>query len=196
MTVAATMKPIEVTTWSLEMTDRIELKPGRQPEGDVQVMRAEIVSPELNRFLYTAVGGDWYWVDRLSWSHQRWQEWLDRPGVETWLLWVRGTPAGHFVLEHDGESSVEITYFGLIPQFVGKGLGGYLLGEALDQGWSLSERWPELPQVERVWVHTCSLDGPAALSNYQARGLRIFHVETETKQLPEVSPGPWPGSRG
>lgn len=195
MIVTSATKLIEVTTWSLEMTDRAELKSGRQPEGDVRVVRSEIVSPELNRFLYTAVGGDWYWTDRLGWSYQRWKEWLDRPGVETWLLWVQGTPAGHFLLDPKEPSSVEIAYFGLLSQFVGKGLGGYLLSEAIANAWSLNERWPDLPTVERVWVHTCSLDGPAALSNYQARGLRIFHVETETRQLPEVSPGPWPGSR-
>lgn len=195
METVATLKPVEITTWSLEMTDRSKLRPGRQPQEDVRVARAEIVSPELNRFLYTAVGGDWYWTDRLSWSHRRWLEWLDRPGVETWLLWVRGTPAGHFLLDPGGSSSVEIAYFGLLPQFVGQGLGGYLLGEAIANAWSLNERWPDLPAVQRVWVHTCSLDGPAALTNYQARGFHIFHVETETKHLPEVSPGPWPGSR-
>jgi GNAT superfamily N-acetyltransferase len=194
MSVAGATKPIEVTTWSLEMTDQADLKPGRRPDGDVRIVRAEIVSPELNRFLYTSVGGDWYWTDRLGWSHDRWHEWLDRPGVETWLLWVQGTPGGHFVLDPAG-SSVEIAYFGLLPRFVGQGLGGYLLGEAIASAWSLNERWSGVPTVERVWVHTCSLDGPAALTNYQARGLRTFRVESEIKHLPEATPGPWPGSR-
>jgi GNAT superfamily N-acetyltransferase len=195
MIVAGATKPVEVTTWSLEMNDRSDLRPGRRPEGDVRVVRAEVVSPELNRFLYTSVGGDWYWTDRLSWSHERWRAWLQRPGVETWLLWVQGTPAGHFVLDAGGSSSVEIVYFGLLPQFTGRGLGGYLLSEAIAAAWSLNDRWPDLRAVERVWVHTCSLDGPAALTNHQARGLHIFRVETETKHLPEMTPGPWPGSR-
>lgn len=195
MEATSTTRAIEVTTWSLEMTDRHELKRGRQPNGDARVVRAEIPSPELSRFLYTAVGGDWYWTMRLDWSYQRWQEWLDRPGVETWLLMVKGTPAGYFMLDSEGSSSVEIVNFGLMPQFVGQGLGGYLLGEAIAQAWLLNERWPELPAVGRVWVHTCSLDGPAALSNYQARGFKIFNEVTEVETVPIESPGPWPGSR-
>jgi GNAT superfamily N-acetyltransferase len=196
MEATATTREIEVTTWSLEMTDPRELKPGRQPDGDVRVVRAEIPSPELSRYLYTSVGGDWYWTMRIDWSYQRWQEWLDRPGVETWLLLVRGTPAGYFMLDYEGGASVEIANFGLKPQFLGQGLGGFLLGEAIAEAWKLHERWSDLPRVERVWVHTCSLDGPAALSNYQSRGFRLFKTETAIETMPLVSPGPWPGSRG
>lgn len=186
--------PTEVTIWSLEMRDPAMLRRGTKPDGDMRLIRAEIVSPELNRFLYTAVGGDWFWVDRLSWSYERWRAWLDRPGVETWLLLARGTPAGHFVLEADGAGSVEIVYFGLLPGFIGRGLGGYLLGEAATAAWSLGERWPGLPTTSRVWLHTCSLDGPAALANYQSRGFQVFKTETEEMVLPAKTPGPWPGA--
>ncbi|MEK8108236.1 hypothetical protein NKG94_31175 [Micromonospora sp. M12] len=55
--------------------------------------RVELPSPELNRYLYAAVGGDWFWLDRLTWNWQQWYDWLDRPGVETWLATVRGTPS-------------------------------------------------------------------------------------------------------
>ncbi len=156
--------------------------------------RAEVSSPELNRYLYAAVGGDWFWLDRLSWSWQQWHDWLDRPGVETWLASVRGTPVGYVELDGHRDGEVELAYFGLLPAFVGQGLGGHLLTFALQQAWSLSERWPGLAPVRRVWVHTCTLDGPAALANYQARGMRLYRTETENAELPGAPPGPWPGA--
>ena len=120
---------------------------------------------------------------------------LDRPGVETWLALDRGTPAGYAELDgtaDDGE--VELAYFGLLPSFTGRGLGGHLLTEALRRAWTLADRWADLPPTRRIWVHTCTTDGPAALSNYQSRGLRVYHTTKETVDLPEVSPGPWPGA--
>ena len=88
----------------------------------------------------------------------------------------------------DAANPVEIAYFGLLPQFIGKGLGGWLLTRAIERGWELG--------ASRVWVHTCSLDGPGALSNYQARGLTLFKTETAAQELAEQPPGPWPGARG
>jgi GNAT superfamily N-acetyltransferase len=188
--------PTEVTTWSLEMLDPAELRPARKPDREIQVVRAEVPSPELSRYLYASVGGDWYWYDRLDWSYERWKEAIEQPGHETWLLLDRGTPAGHFVLFGDGAGTVEIVYFGLLPAFIGQGLGGYLLTEAILQGWNLGSRWDAFPTTRRVWVHTCSLDGqPAALNNYQARGLRLFKTETAIELLPAEKSGPWPGAR-
>jgi GNAT superfamily N-acetyltransferase len=177
---------VEVTTWSLEMTDPAELRPAPRPDLDVTLVHARRASPELGRFLYTAVGGPWYWIDRLSWTYQRWLEWLARPGIETWVAHVDGTPAGYFQLDGTTEGSVELAYFGLMPDVVGRGLGGWLLTRALERAWALGPR--------RVWVHTCSLDGHWALANYRARGMRVFHVETATQVLPEQPPGPWPGA--
>ena len=191
------IKPIEVTTWSLEMLDPSELRPSSKPGVGLQVVHAEVPSPELSRYLYTAVGGDWFWYDRLPWTYERWQEVVNQVGHETWMLLDRGTPAGHFVLQGDGEGTVELVYFGLIPGFIGKGYGGYLLTEAIRAGWSLGDRWEAFPQTTRVWVHTCSLDGqPAALNNYQARGFTLFKMETKPENAPEKTPGPWPGARG
>ena len=81
---------------------------------------------------------------------------------------------------------MEIAYFGLLPQFVGRGLGGALLTATIERAWQLKPR--------RVWVHTCTLDHPSALANYQARGFRIYKHETEDNDLPERAPGPWPGA--
>lgn len=177
---------MEITTWYLEQTAAADLLPGRP--APVAVTRAELVSPELNRFLYTAVGGEWHWGDRLGWTWQRWHDWLSRPGVETWVACLRGTPAGY--VELDGATlpgEVEIAYFGLLPAFVGQGIGGHLLTTALRRAWSTGPR--------RVWVHTCSLDGPAALANYRARGMRVYRTEVTVEDVPERAPGPWPGAR-
>jgi GNAT superfamily N-acetyltransferase len=186
---------MEITTWYLEQNESTSLTGGSAPAVPVEVIRAELVSPELSRFLYASVGGDWFWTDRLAWTWQQWQDHLDRPGVETWVAYVRGTPAGYAELDGTRPGEVEIVYFGLFPGFTGQRIGGYLLTAGLERAWSLGDRWPDLPPVGRVWLHTCSLDGPAALANYQARGMRIYRTETVTVELPAETPGPWPGAR-
>jgi ribosomal protein S18 acetylase RimI-like enzyme len=124
----------------------------------------------LSRFLYTAVGGQWFWLDRLSWDDARWLQYLDRPGVETWVLYVGGTTAGYVELELQSDDNVEVAYFGLLPGFIGQRLGGYLLSVGVERAWEHGAR--------RVWVHTCSLDGPAALANYRARGFQVYDQRT------------------
>lgn len=173
-----------VTTWYLEQTDPAQLLRARLPQPAPDIRRAEIALPELNRFLYSAVGGGWHWIDRLSWNRQRWQHYLERPEVQTWVLYVQGTPAGYVELERQGDD-VEIAYFGLIPVFIGRGLGGHLLSVGIEQAWAMGAR--------RVWVHTCSLDGEHALANYQARGMRLYKTETVQKDV-AATPGPWPGA--
>ena len=176
-----------VTTWYLEMRHRAALRPAPVPDPAPRLEQARIPLPELNRFLYTAVGGDWYWRDRLPWTHAQWMQWLDRPEVQTWVLHVQGTPAGYVELERQSGDDVELAYFGLIPRFVGQGYGGYLLSEAIRCAWDLG--------AARVWVHTCSLDGPAALANYQARGLRIYDQRRTEHSNLGTPDGPWPGAR-
>ena len=178
---------IDLTTYYLEMTDPAELRPAPAKLAGVDLRRAEIPAPELNRFLYTAVGGDWYWIDRLSWSYDRWVQYLSRQELETWVISVRGTPAGYFELEKQPEDNVEIAYFGLLSQFVGKGIGGFALTATIERAWAMG--------AKRVWVHTCTLDHPQALANYIARGFRQYHQETEKKDIPERPIGPWPGAR-
>jgi ribosomal protein S18 acetylase RimI-like enzyme len=177
-----------VRTFYLEMTDRAALRPSRGSGGELALVRAEIPSPELSRFLYTAVGGDWYWVDRLGWTYDRWLQYLSRPALETWVGYVAGTPAGYFELDALADGSQEIAYFGLLPQFTGRGLGGALLTAAIERAWERG--------THRVCVNTCTLDGPAALRNYQARGLRVYREQEADVDLPDETPGPWPGARG
>ncbi len=175
-----------VTIHYLEMLSPEELRPAKPPLEAVEVRRAEIPCPELNRFLYTAVGGDWYWVDRLPWTYAQWKSYLDRPELETWIGSVTGTPVGYFELESQPERQVEIAYFGLLPQFIGKGIGGWLLTAAVQRAWEMG--------AKRVWVHTCTLDGPAALQNYLSRGFRLYREETAEVELPDQTPGPWQGA--
>lgn len=177
---------VDVTTWYLEMLDPGHLKPAFCDHPALEIRRAEIPSPELSRFLYTAVGGDWYWLDRLSWSYDRWLTYLDRPAVQTWVAYLSGTPAGYIELEAQPQGNVEISYFGLLRQFTGQRIGGHLLTVGVQQAWAMA--------AQRVWVHTCSLDGPYALQNYLARGFRQYDECIHSEEVPETPIGPWPGA--
>jgi GNAT superfamily N-acetyltransferase len=151
----------------LELDDPAALRPvaaARMP--GVQVTRVEPPDGATSRWFYVAVGRNHRWTDHLGRSEADWQAWAD--SVETWVATVGGERAGYHELRAEG-ASVQIAYFGLLAEFQGRGLGGFLLTHALRRGFELAPR---------VWVHTCTLDGPAALPNYRARGLREFRTET------------------
>jgi len=175
-----------VTTYYLEMTDPAQLRPRRSARTGVVLAQVPRPMPELNRFFYTAVGGAWYWIDRLPWTYADWLRYLDRPELQTWVLSAGGIPAGYFELERQTGGDVEVAYFGLLPAFVGQGLGGHLLTGAVEAAWAMPAR--------RVWLHTCTLDHPRALANYQACGFRLYRQETKEQSLPACPVGPWPGA--
>ncbi|MFD9499131.1 GNAT family N-acetyltransferase [Streptomyces sp. NPDC060035] len=183
----------EVTIWSLEQTSSADLLPAAVPAGDVRIVRSQTALPEFSRFLYTAVGGDVRWTDRLGLTYAQWQEVLDRPGAETWVAYENGTPAGFIELDSQEGGVVEIGYFGLIPAFRGRRIGGHLLSYGVARAWDLAERHPGRMATERVWVHTCSNDGPHAMDNYLRRGFRLFDTRTE-REPDAANPGPWPGA--
>ncbi|WP_431944828.1 GNAT family N-acetyltransferase [Actinacidiphila sp. bgisy167] len=188
---------VTVTTWSLEQTSHADLRPSLEPDpaaAGVRIARAEVPCPEFSRFLYTSVGSDCAWTDRLPWSYEQWRSFLERPGVETWVAYDRDTPAGYIELDPQDDGQVEIAYFGLLPAFRGRRIGGHLLSVGIARAWDLAERWPDRAPTKRVWVHTCSLDGPHALANYEKRGFRIFRTETGEEDRRPVT-GPWPGAR-
>jgi GNAT superfamily N-acetyltransferase len=167
---------VPVKIYHLEMTDPSQLIPATKPLSlSFTIMQAEIACPELNRFLYTTVGKNYHWTDRLKWSPADWQAYLESGNLETWVAYVSGTPAGYFELESQPDDNVEIKYFGLFPQFTGQGLGGALLTAAVKRAWAIGAR--------RVWVHTCSLDHPNALPCYQARGFRLFKIVSGEQEL-------------
>jgi len=177
--------PTTVTITHLEMTSPAQLRGKPAPRDGLTIARVPFPMPELNRFFYTAVGGGWYWFERLVWSYSKWMEYLERPELQTWILSENGVPAGYFELEKQPGDDVEIAYFGLLPQFVEQGLGGWALTQAVEKGWMMGAR--------RVWLHTCDLDHPRALANYLARGFRPFKTETKVEELPS-GPSAWPGS--
>lgn len=185
-----------VTTTHLEQTSPGQLEAGARPlPAGSRVERVETVTPEFSKFLYRSVGSGWNWADRLALTRAQWQELLDIPGSETWVLTAGGAPAGYVELLGRPEAAgaaVEIRYFGLFPEAIGCGLGAGLLTEGLRQAWRLSARWQGLAPVHRVWVHTCSLDGPAALANYRARGMTVFKTEVEDLEPQDASLGLWP----
>lgn len=188
---------MEVTTTTLEMLSA-PTEPARAFPPDVRLDRAPVISPEYARFLYGLVGGPWYWTERLGWSRQQWVDELATTGTEFWILYGGGVPLGYVHLHPTQEQEgthVEIRYFGLVEQAIGRGLGGRLLEHGIQAAWSLSER-VDVPAVVRVWVHTCTLDGPAALANYQARGLLICGTEETDETQPDQPVGSWVSTGG
>jgi GNAT superfamily N-acetyltransferase len=181
----AAVAPVLVRIVSLELTELALLRPARAPTRLARLCRAGIPSPELNRFFYTAVGSDYYWRDRLGWTFDRWRELVADPAYETWYLTVEGTPAGYGELDARRAPDVELACFGLLPSFIGQGLGGWFLEQLTRRGFALGRR---------VWLHTCSLDGPSALPAYQRRGYRPFKVDEQTIDVPAEPPAPWPGA--
>ena len=175
-----------VTTHSLELTRFDHLETSSVGRSDYDLVRVEAVCPPLNRFLYATVGAEWTWYQRLTWSYQQWLDFLDRDEVTTWVAYQSGAPVGYFELEQQSGNSVEIVYFGLLPQFVGKGMGSALLRDAVLQARELG--------ALRVWLHTCSLDHPSALANYRARGFEIFTTVEEYEEIPDEPLQPWPGA--
>jgi GNAT superfamily N-acetyltransferase len=158
------VSPTTVTTWFLEMNDPSELQAARPVEG-FEVRPLERPDPALSRRLYERVGGPWQWTDRLGWGTARWSAHLAQPGVSTWVGYLEGEPVGYAELARTGDD-VEIASFGLLPGYAGRGLGGALLAAVTQAAWDGG--------AGRVWLHTCSLDSPAALPSYERRGFRRY----------------------
>ncbi|GGA66117.1 N-acetyltransferase [Neiella marina] len=160
-----------MTIYYLEMTQPESLRPKLAPSEDAQVTECQQQQFELNRFFYQYVGSAWQWFDKAQWSDQQWRDYAHRAQLRLFMLTWKGSPAGYFELEKQADDSVQIAYFGVAPGFLDLKLGGYLLTQAIEQAW----QW----QATRVWVHTCDLDHPHALSNYQARGMMVYKTEQD-----------------
>jgi len=171
------MRRVEVVRTYLEMVERKEAEAGGGPEAWARVERLVECPVSFFRYLYAEVGRGYHWYDRLRWSDAEVRARLKDPAVSLHLLSVGGAPAGYFELQSHPDGSVEIAYFGLLPEFIGRGLGRHLLREATAEAWA---RGPS-----RVWLHTCTLDDRAALPNYLARGFRPFKTEVYQAELPD-----------
>tara|TARA_B100000242_G_scaffold16587_1_gene10200 strand:- start:292 stop:798 length:507 start_codon:yes stop_codon:yes gene_type:complete len=125
---------------------------------------------QLNKFFYKQVGKKHRWLDRLSWSDQKWINYISNKNLETYLITEKEDLAGFFELLYNPElKETEISYFGLLEEYIGKGIGGYALSEAIKRCFEKN--------IKRVWLHTCTLDHPNALKNYIARGMTVFKKE-------------------
>ena len=165
------------TTYILEMLSPDKLNPKYRDFPDLRIERMEAKCPEFNKFLHTIVGYDYLWGGRSKWSKDDWYKHVNRDEMETWVAYLSGTPAGYFELERRSEGRVSyILCFGLLPQFIGKGLGGHLLTKAIERGWEMG--------VDKVQVGTCSHDHPHALKNYLARGFHIQHTRQGAANKP------------
>ncbi len=154
------------TTFYLEMNNPHELDAKALP-AELSVLEAEVPQYQLNRFLYQLVGASWESGDLDEWTDEQWREKVEDENLRTWVAYYRGSIAGYYELHRPDGSDTEILYFGLAPEFIGRGFGGPLLSHAIRSAWS----WAG---TERVWVHTCTFDHPSALQNYQARGMRLY----------------------
>lgn len=162
-----------VVTW-LELTDPAQLRPARDPGvTGAEISRVDPPDGAVSRWYYVEVGRPHAWTDHLSFDDAAWDAWARE--VETWALTVQGRRAGFYELRPEGDG-VEVAYFGLLPAFQGRGLGGWLLTHALRRGLELAPR---------IWVHTETRDGPAALPNYLARGLRAYRRDPVWQDLRE-----------
>jgi GNAT superfamily N-acetyltransferase len=158
----------------LEMRSPSQLRPKRA-NARFQVREELQRDWRFNRDLYFRVGEQWEWIDRRPWTDDEWMEYATEPDLQTFAGYYDQALAGYYELRHDTEGGVEIAYFGLLPEFIGRGLGGALLTSAIEEAWSCRGRIPP----NRVWVHTCNRDHPQAVANYQARGMVVYKVEQE-----------------
>ena len=167
---------IETLVTYLEMTAPPTWPARPAPRGDLEIRRARRPTVSFYRYLYAAVGEPWTWTVRRCLSDAELAAILRDPKVEVNVLWVAGVPAGYAELDRRAPPDIEIGYFGLMPEFIGQGLGGYLLDWAIHHAWRMQPR--------RLWLHTCDLDHPGALGFYQRSGFRIYDRRTSTQELP------------
>ena len=155
----------------LEIKSLGELKKIKKPSENYFIELADPKDFQLNKFFYKNIGKNCQWTDRLIWTDLNWIDYISNDQLFTHILKDKNEIAGYFeVLFNKQSKEAEIAYFGILEEYYGKKLGGYLLSEAIKSSFNLGS--------ERVWAHTCSLDHKNALLNYQSRGMKIFKSET------------------
>ena len=174
-------KPGKITSviTYLEMTHAPHTPPPPPPIETHAIMLAKPVTVSFYRYLYNTVGADNLWWERRVLSEEDLGALVQTEDVDVFVLYMQGTPAGYYELfQVAGSDTIEIAYFGLLPDFIGRGLGAYMLRCALDEAW---RRGPE-----KVTVNTCDLDHPNALQNYQRAGFAPVDQKTRTIDDPRA----------
>ena len=164
------------TITRLEMTEKPGRPAGHPPHGiQVALLRARRPTVAFYRFLYNVVGAAWLWYERRAMDDDTLAAIVQDDAVEIYVLYLEGVPAGYAELDRRVKPEIELAYFGLMPEFIGRGLGDYLLSTAIDTAWSY--------EPSRLWVHTNTLDHPRALSLYQRHGFTVY--DQEQRILPD-----------
>ena len=160
----------EVKRNYLEINSLNDLKEGEQPPEDYVVSLIEPTDFQFNKFFYKNIGKKHKWVDRLIWTEEQWIKYVSNKNVKTFVLKNKNDLVGFFeLIRHSERKEVEIAYFGILEEYQNKKLGSFLLSYAIKKSFR--------ENIERVWLHTCSLDHKNALNNYLARGMKIFKSE-------------------
>ena len=155
----------------LEIRSLDELKEVKKSAENYSVELADPKDFQLNKFFYKTIGKNCQWIDRLVWTDLNWTDYISNDQLSTYILKDKIEIAGYFeLLLNKQNKESEIVYFGILEEYFGKKLGGYLLSKAIKNSFNLG--------AKRVWVHTCSLDHENALKNYLGRGMKIFKTET------------------
>ncbi len=163
---------IETVITYLEMTEPPAAPPPPPPLVKLALLKADEPTVSFYRFLYNTVGGPWSWYERRLMDDETLAAIVQSADVEIYVLYVGGVPAGYGELDFHENPDVELAYFGLMPEFIGRRLGWYFLRAMIDEAWS---RKPD-----RLWVNTCTLDHPSALKMYLRAGFVSYRQETET----------------
>jgi GNAT superfamily N-acetyltransferase len=161
----------------LEMTTPPAAPALRPPLAGIEIRVARDPTVSFYRYLYRAIGEEWTWVVRLLLTDEELLHIIGDPAVEVNVLWVDGVPAGYAELDRRQEPDTELAYFGLLPEFIGRGLGRYLLD------WTIRHAWRARPR--RLWVHTCDFDHPRAIAVYRKSGFRVYDQRVEQLELPD-----------
>ena len=160
----------EVKRNYLEINSLNDLKEGEQPSKDYIVNLIEPTDFQLNKFFYKNIGKKHKWVDRLIWTEEQWIKYVSNKNVKTFVLKNKNDLVGFFeLIIHLEKKEVEIAYFGILEEYQNKKLGSFLLSYAIKKSFT--------ENIDRVWLHTCSLDHKNALANYLSRGMKIFKSE-------------------
>ena len=161
----------EVQRNYLEINSIEDLNKVTDPQEEYSLSLLEPQNFQLNKFFYKNIGKNHKWIDRLVWTENQWIDYVSSEKVKTYVMKYKNDLAGFFeLIFHTEKNEVEIAYFGILEEFQNKKLGSYLLSQAIKKSFK--------KDINRVWVHTCSLDHKNALNNYIARGMKIFKTET------------------
>ena len=162
---------IKVERNYLEINSIKDLNYSKKPKENCNIQCIDPADFQINKFFYKQIGKDHRWIDRLIWDDQTWIKYVENPKVNTYVLRDKDDLIGYYEQIIDFENkNCEIAYFGILKEYYGKKYGGFLLSESIKNSFE--------KKIERVWLHTCSLDHKFALKNYQARGMKIFKSET------------------